>query len=122
MRLHPQLKPIIDAITKDNPSLRLVTKPDPTHRLLESGGRRLRLEIWTPFLHVKQVDNHPRLYEFCDVQSSVQLAWFKQDEDGCPFFYLCSNSPLVSSEKVTAANCCELLTRLRNGCNWSVPW
>jgi hypothetical protein len=38
MRLHPQLKPIIDAITKDNPSLRLVTKPDPTHPLLESGG------------------------------------------------------------------------------------
>lgn len=118
--LPEKLRPIVRRILTSNPSIRIEWKPDPAYTKLEKGGKRLRLEIWTPFLHVKPVDNHPRLFEFCAHQTSVQIAWFKLSDNGGVL--LQSTSPLVVSENVTDATIETLLIRLRTGSNWTVPW
>ena len=113
-----QLRPILKEIATLKPSLRIELKRDPMWKG-KVGVARMRIELWTPFLHVRAVPNHPRLFEFDDTQSSFQIAWFMEDESGV---YLCSHSPLVRSQKVSVENIDELLTVLRKNSNWSVPW
>jgi hypothetical protein len=43
----------------------------------------------------------------------------EEREDG---IYICSTSPTLTAEKINKDNASELLRRLRNSSNWTVPW
>jgi len=101
-----EMRTLAKFIKRDYQSLRLIWKPDPL-RPLTPHGKPMRLEIWTPFIHVN------------GQQQSCQIAWFENRDDA---IYLCSTSPLVEAEKIDETNYQVLLSRLRNGSNYSVPW
>lgn len=112
-----QLKPIMKLVKEHYPSLRIELKRDP-HWKGEIKAR-MRWELWTPFLHVEMATTNPTTYRICDRQESNQIAWFQYDQDN---LCLCSNSPVLYSQKVTVDNVLPFLHRLLHGSNWSVPW
>ena len=94
-------------IKRDYQSLRLIWKPDPK-RPLTQHGKPMRLELWTPFIHID------------GQQTSCRIAWFENREDA---IYLCSNQAGVAQEaKIDGTNYRLVLTQLRQGSTLSVPW
>lgn len=112
-----ELKPIVKLIKEYYPSLRVELKRDPHWK--GKTKARMRLELWTPFTHVECATVNPTTYRIVERQQSVQIAWFQHDQDG---LCVCSNSPLLYSQKVSVDNVLTFLHRLLHGSNWSVPW